>query len=215
MSDKKPARREFLGVSLASLFALSPVRQLGSLESSTAPDESWLRGLDGKHRQFFDVGSIAGGAPLRRVHNFVATYVSAYSLTDKDVNAVFGAHGGGLGFVLGDSAWAKYDLGSLYGVRDPGTNAPAVRNVFIDVPPGIGLRPEAGIRALQARGVRFLACNNTIVSLSEQLAARSSAKADDVRVDLVASIIPSAMIVPAMLIAGNRAQESGLTYAAL
>jgi hypothetical protein len=32
---------------------------------------------------------------------------------------------------------------------------------------------------------------------------------------LVASLVPGVTVVPAMLIAGNRAQEAGLTYAAL
>jgi intracellular sulfur oxidation DsrE/DsrF family protein len=214
MSDRNPARREFLGVSLAGLFSVIPGRRLAGL-SSAGPDEAWLHGLAGKHRQFFDVGTIAGGSPLRRVHNFVATYVSAYELSDKDVNAVFGAHGGGLGFVLGDAAWSKHKLGALYGVRDPVTGEHALRNVFLNVDPGLGLKREAGIRPLHERGVRFLACNNTITSLAEQLAKANGSAAAEVRQDLTAAVLPFVTVVPAMLIAGNRAQEAGLTYACL
>jgi intracellular sulfur oxidation DsrE/DsrF family protein len=210
-------RRGFIAGSFGAFAALVPGLSLFSREAhAAAPDESWLRGLTGKHRQFFDVGAIQGGAPLRRIHNFLATYASAYGVKESDVNAVFGAHGGGLGFVLGDGAWSKYELGATYGVNDPATGKPSVRNLFVEMTTKIGVvMPEASISRLQARGVRFLACNNTLTGLSETLAARFQSDAAAVRQDLVAAVLPGVTIVPAMAIAGNRAQESGLTYASL
>jgi intracellular sulfur oxidation DsrE/DsrF family protein len=217
MSTGKDNRRGFIAGSLAGIVALVPAAALLVRERHTgAPAETWLRGLNGKHRQFFDVGSIQGGIPLRRVHNFLATYAAAYGIKESDVNAVFGAHGPGLPFTLSDSVWAKYELGAMYNVTDPATGKPAVRNMFVEMQSKIGnVPPEASISRLQARGVRFLACNNTLNSLSEQLAARQQSDVGVVRQELLSAVLSGVTVVPAMAIAVNRAQESGLTYAAL
>lgn len=216
MSTGKQGRRGFIAGSMGGVIAMFPAASLLARASDTPPDENWLHGLGGKHRQFFDVGTIQAGTPLRRVHNFLATYASAYGIKESSVNAVFGAHGQALGFVLGDAAWAKYELGATYNVNDAETGKPALRNLFVEMPSIIGnAPPEASISRLTARGVRFLACNNTLSSWSEQLAAKMQTSAESVRHDLLASLLPGVTVVPAMLIAGNRAQESGLTYAAL
>jgi intracellular sulfur oxidation DsrE/DsrF family protein len=121
-----------------------------------------------------------------------------------------------LPFTLSDSAWAKYELGAMYNVTDPTTGKPAVRNMFVEMQAKIGnVPPEASISRLQARSVRFLACNNTLASLSEQLAARQQTDVGVVRQELTSAVLPGVTVVPAMLVAGNRAQEAGLTYAAL
>ena len=204
-------RRGFLANAAAAVMTVAVARPAPAQLPSR---EEWLRGLEGKHRQFFDVGSMQSGAPLRRVHNFLATYASAYGLSEADINALFGAHGAGLPLVLGDAAWSAFGLGQLYGVIDPASGAPATRNIFARPGAAMGIPAEASIARLQARGVRFLACNNTISSLAQQLGAKRQ-DAADVRQALVASILPSVTVVPAMLVAGNRAQEEGLTYAAL
>lgn len=217
MSIGKPHRRSFIAASLTGALAMVPGGALLSRGREVGePDDEWLRGLKGKHRQFFDVGTMQAGAPLRRVHNFLATYASAYGIKESDVNAVFGAHGAALPIVLADAGWAKYELGALYNVTDPSRGKPAVRNIWVKMQSKVGsVPPAASITRLQARGVLFLACNNTISSLSEQLAAPRQIDAGVVRQDLASAVLPGVIVVPAMLIAGNRAQEAGLTYAAL
>jgi intracellular sulfur oxidation DsrE/DsrF family protein len=215
MSGQMQHRRGFLA-SLTGALALLPATTAFARGERMAEKDEWLRGLTGKHRQFFDVGSIQAGTPLRRVHNFLATYASAYDISESDVNAVFGAHGPALAFTLGDAAWAKYELGALYAINDPVTEKPATRNIFFEMTSKIGNVPaEASIARLQARGVRFLACNNTLNGLSEQLANARKMEIAAVRHDLVEAVIRGVTVVPAMSIAGNRAQEAGLTYAAI
>ena len=208
MSILSQHRRGFLGSALAGVLATLPGR---AVLAQRETDERWLRGLNGKHRQFFDVGALNDGAPLRRVHNFLATYASAYGLAESDVNALFGAHGQAVGFVLDHDAWRLFGLGAIYGVMDRRTGKPVVRNPFIEHDVGLALPPEAGVIRLQERGVRFLACNNTLGALASRIAG-SDDTAPILR-GLTERILPGVTIVPAMLIAGNRAQESGLTYA--
>ena len=207
MTDQKSNRRTFVG----SLAALAVVRPLGAQRSE--PSEEWLRGLRGKHRQFFDVGSMQNGSPLRRIANFMDTYVAAYGLRPRDVNAVFGAHGGALPLLFSDGLWADLGIGARANVIDSATGRIAERNVFRD---GLGapIKTEYSIAKLAERGVVFLACNNSIASLAGELAT-TTRPAAAIRSAIVGGLLPGVTVVPAMLIAGNRAQEAGLTYAAL
>jgi intracellular sulfur oxidation DsrE/DsrF family protein len=208
----KHPRRGFLSAAAAAALSLVTAPLLPA--QSNEPNEDWLRGLNGKHRQFFDVGAMYGGAPLRRVHNFLATYSSAYGIAESDVNALFGAHGAGLPFVLSDTAWHSYELGEMHNVRDASGAGQARRNIFA-IDGGAGLPVGASIERLRSRGVRFLACNNTLGSLSRQLADKHGTDASSIHQELTAALLPGVIVVPAMLIAGNRAQEEGLTYASL
>lgn len=184
----------------------------------TAPEtflvaEPWLADLTGKHRQFFDVGNVASGTPLKRVDNFLTAYASAYGLRERDINVLFGAHGSALSYVLSTAFWAKYMLGALYGVVDPLSTRPAERNVFLEADQARGINEGATIAGLSRRGVRLLACNNSIRNLAQTLSQRAGIEADAVAREITESLLPGVFVVPAMLIAGNRAQEAGLTYA--
>jgi intracellular sulfur oxidation DsrE/DsrF family protein len=211
-------RRNFLSrlTAFATLGVTAGGRQATAQrpEPQTGSLEPWLTGLTGQHRQFFDVGSLDSAA-LRRVKNFLDGYVQAYRLTDRDIVAVFGAHGKGLGFVLGDAVWSRFELGKLYGLTDPDSTppAPAVRNVFRQRRSTNSLVEEAyTLTRLAQRGVRFFACNNTMNSLADQVSARMSLDRNSVYEEVKAGLLPGVFVVPAMTVAGNRAQEIGLTY---
>ena len=204
-------RRSFVvraAAAIASLATAGRVDAQGVL--SQEPDESWLQGLSGKHRQFFDVNALNGGTGLRRVGNFLDAYRDAYALTDRDLNAIFGAHGEGLGFTLDDSVWSRFELGARYSVVDPRDGRPAKRNIYATNDGSPGSLPS--VAALHVRGVRFLACRQTIGRLARDLAAEKKLAVDDVRATLEGGLLPGVTPVPAMVIAANRAQEAGLTY---
>src|SRR5258706_1691605 len=90
-----------IGAALLALTTLSP--EAKALEP--APDESWLQGLIGKHRQLFDVNLSKDGRSLGRLANYLDAYVEAYELKDSEINAVFGMHGNGLPIALNDAMW--------------------------------------------------------------------------------------------------------------
>lgn len=213
MPEFKQHRRGFIGTAVTGILGMFPAAS-AMAQGTPSPHDAWLKDLNGKHRQFFDVGRIDEGTPLRRVHNFLATYATSYGVAESDVNAVFGAHGAAIGFLVGDDGWARFRLGQMYGVSDPATKQPATRNVFArsDALPA-GLSPDASVTRLRERGVRLLVCNNTLTALAARLTA--GGHGGTVHEALIASLLPGVIIVPAMLIAGNRAQEAGLTYALL
>lgn len=191
------------GASLAAL-ALWP-RQSSATEP--APDESWLQGLNGKHRQIFDVDGCKDGHPLGRVANFFDAYGEAYSLKDSELNAIFGIHGGGMPIALNDAMWAKYEIGKRYSEMDPQTGAPSVRNPW-------ARNGTTSVARLQERGVRFIVCMRSIRRMSRELAS-GGGNAEAVRAELTSNLLPGVTPVPAMIVAVNRAQEAGLSYAFL
>ena len=200
-------RRGFLGRLIGSLAGLTVAPSVIGAQAQS-PNEAWLHGLTGKHKQILDASSIRGGVPLARTANFLDAYTEAYGLKDSDINAIVGIHSGALVLGFNDAMWAKYELGKRTGENDPRTQAPAVRNIFAAGTP-------TSIARLQERGVRFIACGKAIRRLSGELAAVAGTSPDQVRAELQANLLPGVTEVPALIVAVNRAQEAGLTYVAL
>jgi intracellular sulfur oxidation DsrE/DsrF family protein len=208
------SRRGLLGLLPSSVFGVTLGAVASGSRSTAAANEPWLQGLNGKHRQFFDVGDARNGRPLARVAGFLDTYRDAYGLTDGDTNVIFGAHDSGIALVLGDAVWTRYSLGARYGLlNSKAGGAPHVANVFATERAG-GNPKGASVEALTARGVRFLVCQRTLNRLAGDLAA-GRGTTDDVRQELVNGLLPGVTVVPAMIVAANRAQEQGLAYTCL
>jgi intracellular sulfur oxidation DsrE/DsrF family protein len=206
MTSPSTPRRGFLARAGAAIVGVMAAPTLGSAHpgGGPAPDESWLQGLTGKHRQVFDV-TAPDSKGLGRVANFLDAYGEAYGLKDAEISAILVAHGGAVPVLLNDAFWARYELGKRNGQVDPSTQAPAARNMWAR---GSG----ASVARLQERGVRFVVCMRSIRRLSGELAS-AAMPADRVRAELLESLLPGVTPVPAAIVATNRAQESGLTYA--
>ncbi|MEX2016363.1 MAG: hypothetical protein WD873_06960 [Candidatus Hydrogenedentales bacterium] len=206
-------RRVFVAALTPGIAALSggvawKTQQQGRL--ITEPNETWLRDLTGQHKQFFDVSAPLDGAALRRVANFLDAYRDAYGLSDVQVNAVFGAHGDGLAFVLNDSMWARFELGVRYSIGDPSTQKPARRNVYNDS--GSSTSGRITVSSLQKRGVRFIACQKSITRLAREFAASEKTTEAELTATIERGLLVGVTPVPAMVVAANRAQEQGLAY---
>ena len=200
------ARRGFvrgIGAALAAITAWP--RE--ALAAGNAPDEAWLQGLTGKHRQLFDVSVSKDGRPLGRLANFLDAYGEAYGLKDSDLSCIFGMHGSAVPIALNDAMWFRYDLGKRNNELDMRTGAPSVRNPWAK-------GGATSVARLQERGVRFIVCMRSIRRLSGELAG-AAGNAEAVRGELVANLLPGVTSVPAMIVAVNRAHEAGLSYAYL
>lgn len=187
-------------------------------ESYSAPilaefEDNWLKGLDGTHRQIFDSPQPVGGIPLVHMMNFMNTYQRAYGVTDAQMNTVGTFYGGTTFHALRDEMWTKYDIhGFLAGLGiDAGTGGSA--NPWRSAPQILGMTlPDASIESLQARGTRFIVCNNAMGIFATMLASARGLDAADVTADLKANLLPGVELVPAMVIAIGQAQEAGLAY---
>jgi intracellular sulfur oxidation DsrE/DsrF family protein len=72
--------------------------------------------------------------------------------------------------------------------------------------------PALGIESLQKMGAKFILCNNALGLWGLELEARGKGKAADIDKDLRANVLPGVTIVPAMVIAIEKAQEAGIRY---
>jgi intracellular sulfur oxidation DsrE/DsrF family protein len=72
--------------------------------------------------------------------------------------------------------------------------------------------PALGIENLQKMGTKFILCANALGIWCLELEARGKGKAQDIEKELRANLLPGVTIVPAMVIAIEKAQEAGIRY---
>ena len=207
-------RRSFL----ASAATLLGVATGGAVPAAAAAapraPEDWMDELRGKHRTVFDLAAHRGGKPLGQAKNFLDAWRDAFHVPEREVNLVIGVHGDGIPIVLEDALWARYRIGHEYDVPDPATHAPAVRNLFsaANVVADGPVTAEQSVEALQARGVRFLVCANTIANASKKLSATGLGTPEEIAAALRGGLLPKVILVPAMVVALSQLQERGLSY---
>lgn len=208
-------RRGFLGrVGVTTIGAMLPfmATRRPPEKAVREPDDPWLSSLRGKHRQIFHTFDSRDGRALMETANYLNTYPKAYGVDARDVNAIVAAHGNMMGMAIGDAIWAKYRLGEIANFKDPRTEAPATRNIYLREGEGELMGPGFSVSSLARRGVIFLVCNTSLAQASRALASRTNQQQADVHRELVDALVPGAVLVAAMIIAINRAQERGCTY---
>ena len=232
-SESKTHRRGFLGGIFAAVAAAS-LHSAGALraEAQESGPDDWIEEVKGTHRCLFDFPQHKNAMPLLHILNYINTYSAAYKTGPGQVGAVgtFYSAGNQASIPLGfnDAMWAKYGLGTYLGLKDA-AGTPYARNVFnrstskdlhlvmkaIDSPMIPSLAdavPALGIENLQTMGAKFLLCANALGIWCLELEARGKGKAADIEKELRANLLPGVTIVPAMVIAIEKAQEAGIRY---
>ena len=202
-------RRRFVGRAAAAHAALtgfSTIARADTVSSSLDDSEhdAWMKPLKGKHRQFFHSVTAQDTAMLM-ANNYLDAYAEAFKAKPEEVNAVIGIHGPALAIGFNDAAWAKYGMGKSASIIDPATKEPAAKNIF-------NAGGTLAVGTLQKRGVVFLMCNTALRMRARGMAADRNESYEQVYADLSASRLPGVILVPAMVVAINRAQEAGFTY---
>ena len=81
-----------------------------------------------------------------------------------------------------------------------------------NIPEALDVIPAMGIESLQKMGAKFLLCGNAFGLWCLELQARGKGKADAIQKELTANLLPGVTIVPAMVIAIEKAQGAGIHY---
>ena len=232
-SESRTHRRSFLGGMFGAAAAASfPSAETRAAEAQEAGLDDWIKEVKGTHRCLFDFPQHKNAMPLLHILNYINTYSVAYKTGPGQVGAVgtFYSAGNQSSISLGvnDAMWAKYGLGAYLGLKDA-AGTPYTRNVFnrptsrdlhllmkaIDSPMIPALAdavPALGIESLQKMGAKFLLCANALGIWCLELEARGKGKAVDIEKELRANLLPGVTIVPAMVIAIEKAQEAGIRY---
>jgi hypothetical protein len=231
-SDTTTDRRRFLGriagAAAAASLSIAGTRAVAQPSSS----DDWLKEVKGKDRCLFDFPQHKNGFPLLHIFNYINTYSTAYKTAPGQVGAVGTFYGAGaqasIPLAFNDSVWAKYELGAYTGLKDASGKA-YTRNVFnrltpkdlhllmhaIDSPmiPALAdAMPALGIENLQKIGTKFILCANALSIWCLELEARGKGTASDLEKELRANTLPGVTIVPAMVIAIQKAQTAGISY---
>jgi intracellular sulfur oxidation DsrE/DsrF family protein len=232
-SDVKTNRRRFLGgmfgAAAAASLSMSGTRAIAAPESGA---DDWIKEVKGAHRCLFDFPQHKNGFPLLHILNYLNTYSTAYKTGAGQVGAVGTFYSAGsqasIPLAFNDDIWARFELGRYTGLKDA-DGKPYTRNVFnrpttkdlhllmqaIDSPmiPALAEAvPALGIENLQKIGAKFVLCANALGIWCLELEARGKGKAQDIDKELRANLLPGVTIVPAMVIAIEKAQEAGIKY---
>jgi hypothetical protein len=206
-------RRTFLLTTLGlSAFSAAGGAQTPGSPVAGGTDISWFDAFKGRHKHVFDLGSfdLSVDSPLRQPVTYMAAHREISRLEPPvDINVLVAISHKAFAMNAGDTLWETYKLGEVWGIKDPSTGKPAVRNIFLGSASGGG---GATVRALQARGVVFWQCNFALGAVASELAEKTGKKSQDVRAELLAGLNPGVRIVPAHTWAIGYAQERGFTY---
>jgi hypothetical protein len=228
----KTHRRGFLGRILGAAAALSVTSSGQPAEAQQAGPDDWIKGVKGTHRCLFDFPQHKNGMPLLHILNYLNTYSEAYKTGPGQAGAVGTFYSMGvqssMPLAFNDAMWAKYSLGDYTGLKDA-SGTPYTRNVFNTptpndlhllmqaiqsptIPAFAGAMPALGIESLQKMGTTFLLCANAFGGWCEELAVRGKGAAADLQKEFGANLLPGVIMVPAMVIAIEKAQGAGIAY---
>ena len=169
--------------------------------------DDWLDQIPGRHRYIVDAPNPDG---FSSAIQFTTTYfninVNDYGLKDTDLAVVLVARHLSTLFAYSDAIWAKYGkpISDRNHVLDPKTNQP----------PTVNLQRER-LEPLIKRGLRLAVCNQSSRGYAGAIAMAMGLKQDEVFEEMKANLLPNARLVPAGIVAINRAQERGFSLASV
>jgi len=217
------ARRLFLtrlgvGVGAASAAAVSAPAPMAQA-AADAPwrparhaQDDWYDSIPGVHRFLFDTSSAdAMGWAMQFATNYFTANQTAYGLKDSDLAVIIVARHKATSFAYNDAIWAKYgkQLSEQAEYVDPKTNEAPKINIYGPA----GETAQAGkMEALIKKGVQFAVCGTSTRGIATRIAKANNLEVDAVVKEITSNHIGNSRMVPAGILAVNRAQERGYSF---
>jgi intracellular sulfur oxidation DsrE/DsrF family protein len=209
-----------LGTGAVALGAASGSRQASAQDAGWRPtletQDDWME-LPGRHRMVFDSITAAGlGQGLFFARNVIEENQRGYGLDPSQHSIIVIVRHSATMFGYNDALWAKY--GEAFSKRadflDPKTKAAPTRNLYDAADYGRELaNGGATISSLAAQGVHFAVCARSTRGMIQGLVRQTTLKAEDLFEEFSEHLIPNGHMVPAGIVAVNRAQERGYAFA--
>jgi hypothetical protein len=209
-----------VGASELALRAQTPAAASAPWQPARHAEDDWLDQPAAKHRFFLDT---TGVNPLGHAIFWANNYLSAsrgaaYGLADTDSAVVICVRHESTPFAFTDAMWVKYGeaLAEHALFTDPKTKQTPAANLF----QADGYNTLLGNRgvtldAVIKRGVRLAVCSLATRGIATVAARKSGAKMEDVLKELTDNRIGNTHMVPAGIIAVNRAQERGYSISSV
>jgi len=218
MSEQSPSsaeRRSFLTRLNAGAAAVAALAMGGVAKAQVKPSpalrfeparhaqDDWMDQIPGKHRMVIDTTAADGFRDaLLWAGNFLSANHNEYGLQNEDLALIVVARHISTSYGYNDDMWAKY--GASLAARAPSADGPAKE------PPKAN--PSAApLASLAKQGVQFAVCSMATRRLAGMIARSSGGTADAAFAELSANLVSNARLVPAGIVAVNRAQERGYT----
>jgi intracellular sulfur oxidation DsrE/DsrF family protein len=175
--------------------------------------DDWLDQLPGKHRLVFDTITPEGLAQaLAFANNYMRVNKSDYGLKDNDLAVVIVVRARSTPFGYNDAIWAKYGapIAKRAQFQDPKTKQPPKSNLY-NAAGYDELLANRGttLESLFKMGVQLAVCSVATRGFAGSIAEAVGAKTDDINAELIANLQSNSRMVPAGIVAVNRAQERG------
>lgn len=177
------------------------------------PQDDWYDKIPGVHRFVFDTTSAEGmGWAMQFAGNFYTSNEQAYGLKDSDLAVLIIARHKSTSFAYNDAIWGKYGahLAEQAEYVDPKTKQPPAVNIYTSEG---NASPQAGkMDGLIKKGVQFAVCGMSTHGIAGRIAKATGAQPDAVFKEITSNLVPNSHMVPAGILAVNRAQEYGYTF---
>lgn len=213
-------RREFLamaaGTAVAGLGALLPVGTQAAEAAPLAAEgeasvvKAWLDSIPGKYRQVVDWPEEAHGMGLAYSFAFLLSAPAGWGVPESEVGSVLVIRHNAIPMAMNDTVWEKYKLGEVFGVNDPATGKPAVRNPYFVNPPLPF--PDMALSKLMERGVKVAACGLAIAFRSGRVAEKMGIDPAQAKKDWMEAVYPGITVMPSGVFACHAAATRGCTY---
>ena len=201
----------------ASAAAQAPAGPATPWQPARHAEDDWFEAVPAKHRVFFDTTAAHGfGEAIFVANNTFTANRTGYGLTDADIALVICARHESTPFAYTDAMWEKYGaaLAERAAFSDPKTKAPPTINVFQAAGYNAVLANQGVLLdAVLKRGVRLAVCALATRATASLIARQTGGKVDEIFTELTEHLVPNAHMVPAGIVAVNRAQEHGYSFA--
>jgi hypothetical protein len=222
-------RRSFigrLGVGVTAFAAaISGSRATAEAQSGTTVQwqpsrhevDDWMDKIPGKHRMIFDTVDPEGfGTALPFANNYFRANQSGYSLNDSDSAVIIVARHSSTPFAYNDAIWAKYGVTIAQRAKfmDPKTKSAPKSNLYNATGYEDDELANRGttLDTVLKRGVHLAVCQLATRGYAGAIATAVGSDTDTIYKELSANLVANSHLVPAGIVAVNRAQERGYAF---
>ncbi len=221
MIDKKTNRRSLIGAgaliaggSLVSVPAMAAEPKPKAWQPAVEQQDLWMDIPGTAHRIVWDTSTAKGFSDAAAyAGNFYVANKLGYGLEAKSLGVILIARSRSTPFAYNSSIWAKYGAmfaGILKLEGDEAEHAKTANPLLVDGKEGADTSTLGHLIGL---GTRFAVCGLATKGIAGHIAKEVDKSADPIEADLRANLIPGGTMVAAGVVAINRAQEFGYTFA--
>jgi hypothetical protein len=213
-------RRTLMGLGIAGAAAAvlnRPARAQAPAtrwQPTSEPQDGWLEN-GGRHRLVFDTVSMEGlGKALVFANNFFVANKSGYGLEPTDLAVIIILRNMSTAFGYTDAIWAKYGpaLSERLVLTDPRTKTAPLVNLYQLAGKDSGSNNAVTLDTLAKLGVRLAVCATATHGIASMIAAKTGGTPEAIFAELTGNLVRNGLMVPAGIVALNRAQEHGYAF---